>query len=154
LAFSSDGQILASSSRDNTVRLWDIATRQPLHQPFIGHTNYVFSVAFSADDRVLASGSRDGEIRLWDVATGQTLGQPLTAQGDWIKAVAFSPDGNTLVSGSRNYSIWLWNVNREQWQEQACRVANRNLSETEWQRYFSTQPFRPTCDAGDAMTTG
>jgi len=57
-----------TGSWDNTIILWDVATRQPVGEPLTGHTNSVFSVAWSPDGKTLASGSRDNTIILWDVS--------------------------------------------------------------------------------------
>ena len=82
MAFSPDGTRLASGGADNTVRVWDAATGQPVGQPLTGHTDWVNSVAFSPDGHRIASGSADNTVRLWDAATGQPVGQPLTGHTD------------------------------------------------------------------------
>ena len=64
LAFSPDGKILASGSYDNTVKLWDVKTKQEI-TTLTGHSDDVESVAFSPDGKTLASGSRDDTIKLW-----------------------------------------------------------------------------------------
>ena len=64
VSFSPDGQILASASGDNTVRLWNPNTGQLLNT-LIGHTDWVYSVSFSPDGKTLASGGADYTVRLW-----------------------------------------------------------------------------------------
>lgn len=64
MAFSSDGHLLASGSFDQTIKLWNVQTRQLLHT-LQGHTSNVYGVAFSPDGRLLASGSGDKTIKLW-----------------------------------------------------------------------------------------
>jgi hypothetical protein len=110
VAFSPDGQTLASASSDETIRLWEVATGQPIGAPLAGHTDWVRSVAFSPDGQTLASASDDDTIRLWEVATGQPIGAPLAGHTDWVNSVAFSPDGQTLASGSLDGTVRLWAV--------------------------------------------
>ena len=76
VAFSPDGKTLASASEDETVILWDVASRQPLGEPLKGHRR-VRSVAFSPDGKTLASAGEDDTVILWDVASRQRLGEPL-----------------------------------------------------------------------------
>jgi len=63
LCFSPDGRILASSSRDLTIRLWEVATGSEL-KALVGHSGWVQGVSFSPDGAILASGAQD-QTRLW-----------------------------------------------------------------------------------------
>jgi WD40 repeat protein len=110
VAFSSDGKMLASGSADGTIRLWNVATHQPLGEALSDHTGDVYSVAFSPDGKVLAWGTAYGTITLLNVATRRPLGQPLTGHARAVNSVAFSPDGKTLASGSLDATIRLWDV--------------------------------------------
>jgi hypothetical protein len=64
VAFSPDGERIASGSEDKTVRLWDVNSGKEI-APFKGHESSVWSVAFSPDGNRIASGSDDKTVRIW-----------------------------------------------------------------------------------------
>ena len=108
VAFSPDGKTLASGSHDQSIKLWDVATRRSI-DTLRGHYCEVCSVAFSPDGKTLASGSKDNSIKVWDVATGWSIAT-LTGHSGSVWSVAFSPDSHTLASGSWDKTIKLWDV--------------------------------------------
>ncbi|KAE8389669.1 hypothetical protein BDV23DRAFT_184267 [Aspergillus alliaceus] len=107
VAFSPNGQLLASGSYDNTIKLWDPSTGD-LHQTIEGHSHWVQSVAFSSDSQLLASSSWDYTIKLWDPSTGE-LRQTLEGHSGEVNMAAFLPDSQLLASCSRDKTIKLWN---------------------------------------------
>jgi WD40 repeat protein len=106
VVFSRDGQLIASASRDKTVRVWETATGTCRHE-LTGHTGYVTAVVFSRDGQLIASASGDKTVRVWETATG-TCRHELTGHTGYVTAVVFSPDGQLVASASRSTILRVW----------------------------------------------
>ena len=105
------GQIIvASSSYDHTVRIWDLHRRQCLHI-LREHTNLVWNLAFSADGQILATSSMDSTICLWDVATG-TLRHVLAGHTHMVSAATFLAGTDLLVSSSFDHTLKYWDIHQ------------------------------------------
>ena len=111
VAYSPDGQTIASGSRDDTIRIWDANTGEHL-QTLQGDTDWVNSVEYSPDGQTIASGCGDNTIRIWDANTGAHI-RTLQGHTDWIMSVAYSPDGQTIASGSQDATIRIWAPTQE-----------------------------------------
>jgi small GTP-binding protein len=108
VAFESAGQILASGSGDNTVKLWEVASGKLL-RTLEGHKKFVNSVMFDPTGQTLASGSGDSTVKLWEVASGKLL-HALEGHKGTVLSIAFDPTGRTLASGGSDHTIRLWEV--------------------------------------------
>jgi WD40 repeat protein len=98
---------LASTSKDKTVKLWDVSARQERAE-LRGHKDWIWAVTFSPDGTTVASGCDDSMIKLWDAATGR---ERLTLSGHkgYVRSVAFSHDGKTLFS-TDHWTIRSWDA--------------------------------------------
>ncbi len=110
LAFSPDGKMVASGTRDNTVQIWDAETGKLLAGPLEGHSGWVVSVAFSPDGKKIVSGSEDGTNRIWDANTGELVAGPLVGHTHRVSSVTFSPDGKRVFSGDSDGTIFIWDA--------------------------------------------
>ena len=108
LAFQPNSYLLASASRDKTVRIWDVGDINNLrHVRTLRHADHVYSVAWSPDGRTLASASGDGTVRLWNPNNGINFAV-LRGHTRAVRSVAWSPDGRILASGSYDDTIRIW----------------------------------------------
>jgi WD40 repeat protein len=108
LAYSPDGERLASAGLGGAVRIWDVATGREA-AVLRGHQGTVNAVAYSADGRHLGSGGEDGTARLWDLETGRDLAVLRGHQGG-VQSVALSPDGSRLASAGDDGTVRLWDL--------------------------------------------
>jgi WD40 repeat protein/nucleoside phosphorylase len=115
IAFSPDGNILASASADQTIQLWNV--RDPenpiLLGSLVGHTNEVLSISISLDGRFIASASTDKTAKLWNIETHECI---KTFQGhtDAVESVSLSRDSQLLATGSKDKTIKIWDVTTEE----------------------------------------
>jgi len=101
VSFSPNGELIASGSSDNTVKLWQ--RDGSFLKTLTGHQKSVNSVSFSRDGELIASASSDKTIKLW--TREGTLLKTLQGQSSF-NSVSFSRD--ILASGSSDNTIKLW----------------------------------------------
>jgi len=110
VAFSPDGNSLASSSQDGTVRIWDVASGKDLQTLAINPDGTsTTAVAYSPDGKWLAATDETGRLLLLDTGTWQPrLNLQAHQEGAW--ALAYSPDGRLIATGSDDHTARLWNA--------------------------------------------
>ena len=115
LAFSPDGERLASVGGDHTLQVVETRTGRSV-MPTATDCGNPTSVAFSPDGRRLAVAGMDGIVRLWDATTGNALltlrgfGRPGGGHYGFTARVAFSPDGTRLASNDWEGTVTIWDA--------------------------------------------
>jgi WD40 repeat protein len=116
VAWSPDGQLIATGDIVGNIRLWEIDKTRPavcIHT-FSEHTQLVSGLDFSPDGGALASGSYDGTVKLWEIAS-RRLSQTLEGLTERVQRIAWSPDGKILASSGFEKMILLWEVEQNRY---------------------------------------
>jgi len=107
LAVSPDGEMLATSSEDESIRIWNINDGVLLSR-YEPEQGYPSSLEFSPNGKTLAGGTWEG-VALWQVSNGILL-RIYKAGESGMNDVSFSPDGVLLASGDDDGNVYVWNV--------------------------------------------
>ena len=70
---SPDCRRLATTSADQSVKIWDMQSNFREEMSLLGHQRWVWDATFSADSAYLVTASSDQTARLWDVTQGETI---------------------------------------------------------------------------------
>jgi WD40 repeat protein/serine/threonine protein kinase len=108
VAFSPDGERLASGNLEGVVKVWDLRNGREIAS-WRAHGDQVYGLAFRPDGRALASASLDETVKVWETATWK---QRLTFHGHpgGVCSVAFSPDGSQLASAGFDKLVKTWDA--------------------------------------------
>lgn len=104
IAVSADGQYLAVSDTESTVRLWRFGEARPIHVIALPQHEDAYSLAFSPDGKLLAA-SLNSSVLVWRVDDGAIVRELTVAAGHVGRSV-FSPDGAKLTIGGKNARTW------------------------------------------------
>jgi WD40 repeat protein/tRNA A-37 threonylcarbamoyl transferase component Bud32 len=108
VALSVEGRTILTGSADNTARLWDLQSGEPLGA-LLQHKEPVRVVALHSRRTMAATSGKDGVVYLWDAGSGRGAGADLR-HPELVVSMAFSPDGKTLAAACTDRNAYLWDV--------------------------------------------
>lgn len=165
LLFSTDGTRLIAGNNHGQIHIYEVNDDGP-GIPLADQEAAITGMAISPDGQMLAAGScmardedgfcRQGGVRLWPIGTGQSNYSTVfsTMLKGEVGDTLFTPDGKSLVATSPGGGIPIWSLETfppppnddwAAWEARACQMANRNLTEAEWQTYLPEAPYRLLC---------
>jgi len=131
IAFSPDGQLIATGSEDNAVRIWRQSNNGPWElikeikassvapaagpgkSAGNGHTNFVQTVAFSHGGEFMVTASRDTTAKVWKVGTWELL--KTLQDTNVVRGAVFSPDDRLIVTGNESCETKIWQRAGDSW---------------------------------------
>ncbi len=108
VAISPLGNLIASASLDDTLRLWH--RDGTLVKTILGQSRGLTRVVFSPDGKFLATGGIDNTVKLWNLA-GELI-TTLPGHQGIVDSVDFTPDQNALVSGGDDSTVIIWDLKK------------------------------------------
>jgi WD40 repeat protein len=136
--------------------VWDVDSGRLLGLIAEAGLDTVVGLAFTENGDTLAVGSVDGTVTLWDTRTLRPISPRLHDAHDTLhpSSLTFTPDGLTLLVGEYQDDqgvspplLLRWDLAVDRWMAEACAIANRNLTQEEWNRFLgsSGEAYRKTC---------
>ena len=107
LVLSPDGRHLAVASHDRLIRLYDLATREPVGQ-FAQLKRPATSLCFLAEGGFLASVCQDNAVQLWDVEARSLSGTLWGPNDESLVSLALFGESNHLATALADGRIRVW----------------------------------------------
>ncbi|MPM32530.1 hypothetical protein SDC9_79093 [bioreactor metagenome] len=106
LAFSTDGQYLASGSWDDTIKIWRI-NDGTMVRTFFDHNDSITTIRFLPDGKTIVSGSGFGPLLKWNYLSGEVLN---SSDVNGIISMDISPDNSLIATSSYDGTISISRV--------------------------------------------
>ena len=107
-AFSADGRVVATLSRDSVGKVWDTRTGRRLAE-LTSDDVTLTAIALSADGRLAATATEEHVVQLWDIASRRPVGR-LDGHTGVVTKMLFGPDGQHIMTLSQDGTARFWDV--------------------------------------------
>lgn len=150
VAFTDDGSLLAASSADGAVLVWDTSELDSpvlLDAPVASPQASVYSLDFQPGSRLLAAAVQDGSVWLWDLddPTRPSTYATLRAPDASINSVAFSTDGEFVIGSGAGRLIYAWQIDAQAVRDWVCDATGDWITDEEWADLLPDLPVTDPC---------
>jgi hypothetical protein len=115
-SFDPKGELVVTGSADNSARIWDAHTGEPIGKP-LQHGGGVPAVCFDLTGERIVTASDDESARIWDAHTGEPISEPFrhlrTTKDMFFTNVTdaeFDPKGERVVTASADGTARIWDA--------------------------------------------
>jgi WD40 repeat protein len=146
IAWAPDGSAIAMGGyQTGELSLVNSVTGARTLEPAKANAGWVLSLDYAWDGELVVAGGTAGTVRLFDAATLRQVGANLPAKdNEWVFGFVRPTDQLKAMGGYAPH-VWLWDLDPIRWAAQACTVANRQLTESEWKAFLPDRPYAPSC---------
>lgn len=162
IRFSPDDRWLASSSGDTQIILLDVNNflDSPKQLILSGHVDSIYEIEFTKNGDRLISAGADQQILMWNMTVEDPSAiKPVLIRNlfeDRIYTIDIDPQSEWIAAGTAGFGfssssstskdiVRLIPISSDIIKEMICRIAGRNLYQSEWQEFFPAKAYHITC---------